>query len=292
MTSTTGTPATSIHSRALLVWLRISTWSARKYDKGITAEINARHNATSDAGRYNKLLLPGDAKAYKALVAIAGSIRTQHYSNTLAWSDEGWRLLPTANYATYTAWLRKQQNAFAIALDEFASDYPALRAQASRLLNGMYSDADYPDVQDLRSRFALAVSYQPVPAQGDVRVDLGADQIAIIESAIGEQTQRAVHDAMRDAWGRLHDVVSKIADRLSQPEAIFRDSLITNADDCCDVLQRLNVTDDPDLEAMRQRVKRELTRYSPETLRDVPSHRQQTADRAASILTAMQGILS
>lgn len=286
------TATTSIHSRALLVWLRISTWSARRYDKKVSAEVNAQHNASNDAGRYNKMLLPGDATAYKQLTALAGSIRLQHYSNTLAWSDEGWRLLPTANYATYTQWLRDRQREFAIALNDFATDYPALRAQASRLLNGLYRDEDYPDVQDLRTRFSLDVSYQPVPAQGDVRVDLGADQITLIEQSIADRTDRAVADAMHDAWSRLHDVVSKIAERLSNPDAIFRDSLITNAEDICDVLQRLNVTNDPDLENMRVRVRKELTRFSPETLRDVPSRRQETADKAASILSAMSGLLS
>lgn len=284
--------STAIHSRALLVWLRISTWSARKYDKKVSAEVNARHNASSDASRVNKLLLPGDASAYKALIAIAGAIRTQHYANTLAWSDEGWRLLPTANYANYTSWLRDRQREFSDALNEFSTDYPALRAQAARLLNGMYRDEDYPAVADIRSKFALAIEYAPVPAHGDIRVDLGADQIALIESGISDRLERATADAMRDAWTRLHDVVSKIAERLSQPEAIFRDSLISNAEQVCDVLQRLNVTNDPALENMRIRVRRELTRFSPDTLRDVPSHRQQTADRAADILKAMQGLLS
>jgi hypothetical protein len=201
-------------------------------------------------------------------------------------------LVPTANYATYTAWLRDQQREFSNALNTFASDYPALRAQASRLLNGLYRDEDYPDTQDLRTRFALSVEYAPVPAQGDLRVDLGADQIALIESAIGDRTQRAVNDAMRDAWSRLHDVVAKIAERLSQPEAIFRDSLISNAEEVCEVLGRLNVTNDPNLETMRVRVRRELTRFSPDVLRDVPSHREQTAERAAAILSAMSELLS
>ena len=284
--------ASGIHARALLVWLRISTWSARKYDKRESAELNQRRNASADAARVNKLLLPGDAKAYKAMIAIAGAIRTQHYANTLAWSDEGWRLLPTANYATYTGWLRDRQREFNDALDEFAADYPTLRALAATLLNGMYRDEDYPPVRDIRSKFALAVEYAPVPAQGDVRVDLGADQIALIESAIGDRLQRATADAMADAWSRLHDVVSKIAERLSQPEAIFRDSLISNAEEVCDVLQRLNVTNDPNLESMRVRVRRELTRYTPELLRDKRDRRQETADRANDILETMKGLFS
>src|SRR5580765_7590932 len=208
---------TSIHARALLVCLRISTWSARKYDRPLSAKVNAQHAASSDASRVNKLLLPGDAKAYKAMIGVAGSIRTQHYANTLSWSDEGWRLLPTANYTAYTTWLRERQREFDAALHEFATDYPAMRAHAARLLNGMYRDEDYPSVQDIRSKFSLSVGYAPVPAQGDIRVDLGSDQIAIIETAIADRLQQATADAMRDAWTRLHDVVSKIAERLSQP---------------------------------------------------------------------------
>lgn len=292
MTTPTTTPApTQIHSRALLVWLHISTWSARKYDKNVTRDVIARANASSDAGRWNKMLLPGDAKAYKTLLSLATSIRAQHYANTLAWSDEGWRILPTANYATYTKWLRDRQREFGDALNEFAAEYPALCVQAERLLNGQWNASDYPSAQDLKSRFALSVSYEPVPATGDIRVDLGADQIAIIEATIADRQQRAMQDAMRDAWSRLHDVVTKIAERLSQPDAIFRDTLISNAESVCDVLQRLNITDDADLENMRTRVRRELTRYSPDTLRDVPSHRQQTADRAADILKSMEGFL-
>jgi hypothetical protein len=288
-TTNATTIGSAIHTRALLVWLHISTWSARKYDKRATAELTQRYNASSDGARVNKLLLPGEARAYKTLTSLATTIRAQHYANTLAWSDEGWRLLPTANYATYTAWLRTQQRAFGTALTEFTDDYPALRGLAMQLLNGLYSDADYPSVQDLRTRFALSVEYAPVPAQGDIRVDLGSDQVALIETAIAERHQRATATAVTDAWSRLHEVVSKIAERLSQPDAIFRDTLISNAENVCDVLKRLNITDDPELERMRERVRKELTRYSPETLRDVPAHRQQTADRAADILSAMSG---
>ena len=287
--ATTAAP-TQIHSRALLVWLHISTWSARKYDKTATREIIERANASSDAGRWNKMLLPGDAKPYKTLVSLATSIRAQHYSNTLAWSDEGWRLLPTANYATYTKWLRDRQREFGDALTDFAAEYPTMRAAAMPLLNGLYRAEDYTSVDDLRTRFALSVDYAPVPAAGDIRVDLGSDQIAIIESAIADRHQRAMQDAVRDAWSRLHEVVTKIAERLAQPDAIFRDTLISNAETVCDVLQRLNITDDPDLETMRTRVRKELTRYTADTLREVPSHRQQTADRAADILKAMEGM--
>ncbi len=278
---------TQIHTRALLVWLKISTWSARKYDKGVTNKVNAQYAASSDAGRYNKHLLPGDAKAYKALIQLTGAIRQQHYSNTLAWSDEGWRLLPTANYTQYTDWLRKQQALFSTTLAEFIADYPAMRAQAAKLLNGLYRDEDYPETCDLYSRFALGVEYEPVPARGDVRVSLGTDTIEMIEASIADRMNRATATAMADCWQRLHSAVAAINARLSQPDAIFRDSLIDNARQVCDVLKRLNVTNDQDLETMRARVETDLLRYAPQTLRDIDTTRAHTARKAQTILDQM-----
>lgn len=280
----------AIHNRALLVWLNIRTWSARKYDKSVTQKVNREHAASDDAGRYNKNLLPGDTASYRELVTLAGNIRSEHYAHTLAWSDEGWRLLPTANYMAYTEWLRQRKSAFDLALDTFAFEYPALRRAAAACLNGLYRDDDYPRDADIASRFAISVDYAPVPAQGDIRVNLAADQIAAVEQAIAARTDDKVKAAMRDAWTRLHGVVSHIAERLSQPDAIFRDSLIENAREVCDALERLNVMDDADLEAMRARVLNDLTRYSPDAIRTNHHVRETTADKAQAILDKMRQV--
>lgn len=284
------TSDTMIHSRALLVWLTISTWSARRYDRKISEKVNADYNASSDAGRYNKFLLPGDAASYKSLVTIARSIREQHYSHTLAWSDEGWRLLPTANYMDYTKWFREQQREFSKSLDSFVNDYPVMRDQARVLLNGLYRDEDYPSTTDIRSRFQIDVNYSPLPNFGDVRVNLAADQVAEIETAIQQRIDSAIKIATDDAWQRLYDVVARISERLGTPDAIFRDSLIDNAREVCASLERLNVTNDPKLEAMRQRVLNDLTQFDPDILRDTPIVRQRVADKADDIVKAMSGL--
>lgn len=281
---------TAIHSRTLLVWLAISTWTARRYDKKISQKVNADFHASDNAGRYNKFLLPGDAASYKTLLALAGSIRAAHYNKTLAWSDEGWRLLPSAEFMNFSQWFREQRAAYETALDLFVTDYPAMQAEAKIKLNGMYHDEDYPAAEDIRQRFALSVQYSPVPAVGDIRVDLGADQISEIESSITERIEGATRIAVQDAWYRLHACVAKVSERLSDPDAIFRDSLIENTREICDALQRLNVTDDPDLETMRRRVAEELTTYGPGALRELPAVRQAVAEQAAAILSQMRDV--
>jgi hypothetical protein len=180
--------------------------------------------------------------------------------------------------------VRNAQHEFNRLLAEFAADYPTLREDARQRLNGMYSDTDYPT--DIRGKYDFSVEYSPVPAGTDFRVTLAAEEIESIAARTEQRVAEAFKDAQQDATRRLFEVVSKMQGKLSQPEAIFRDSLIENARELCDVLTRLNLTDDPKLEVVRQQTEL-LAATHPQTLRDNPDVRTDTARQAQSILDAM-----
>lgn len=276
--------ASDMHTRAMLVSLRISAWSARKYDRKVSQDTATAHGTTLDAGRYNKHLLPGDAGSYKALVSHVANLRVSHYAQTLAWSDDGWRLLPVKNYSAYTDMLRQGFHTADTLLSEFCTEYPSLQNDARRILNGMYSDTDYPS--NIRSRYGWSVEYAPVPCGTDFRVTLAAGEIEAIAARTEERVKQAFSDAQQDAVKRLADCLSRIHERLAQPNAIFRDSLIGNARELCDVLTRLNLTGDAQLEALRRQTEI-LAASDPQTLRDNPDVRVSTANEAQSILDAM-----
>lgn len=278
-----------IHNRAMLVSLRISGWTARKYDRKISSEVADQHKTTLDAGRYNKCLLPGDCDSYNALLAAMSEARNEHYKQTLAWSDEGWRLLPTANYLKYTEMVRNARDAFEQKLAAFLSDYPTLRDAAKLRLNGMYRDEDYPSVDALRSRYSFAVKYSPMPDGQDFRLNLAEDEISAIAQSTEARVKEAVEAAHYDAVTRLFECVSHIKDRLADPKAIFRDSLIENARELCDVLTRLNVTSDPKLDELRAQVA-SLATVEADELRENEFSRQIAAKQAAEILSSMQSV--
>lgn len=230
------------------------------------------------------------ADSYHALTSLLGSIRQQHYEQTLAWSDDGWRLLPTSNYMEYAAFTRKAEADLDAAKAAFLKDYPDMREAAKALLNGMYSDDDYPDLDELRERFSMKVDFAPLPAEGDFRCSLPAADLKRIEAETAERIQSAVGDAMKDAWTRLYQVVEKIAERCTDSDLGTRsaNSMIDNAKEVCDVLKRLNVTGDPNLERMRSRVENELASLVPAAIVDRAKTRTATARQAADILAAMR----
>lgn len=287
---TTHRQETDISGKAMLVSLRVSSWTARTLDKAITEEINRQHGASSDAGNYWKKLMPARDNEYKALMQHINVIRSDYYAQTLAW-DPGWRLLPTANYMEFAGLMRAHSYKFRELLDGFVAAYGTLMDSMRNILNGMWNAADYPGPNAIRNKFNMALDYAPLPTAGDFRLTLPAEEMARIGANVEDRVTRATRDAMRDAWGRLLDTVTRMQERLATPDAIFRDSLVGNVRELVDILARLNVTNDPDLEGMRQRVKTELTAYTPETLRNDPDVRQDAANKAQAILDAMQGLM-
>jgi len=273
------------YSRAMLVSLRISEWSARKDDHRIAAEVAAQHGASRDAGQYKKRLLPGDAKSYLALKSHIAAVRKDiHYAQTLAWSDDGWRLLPVKNFARYTDLIRQAKHEFDCLLTSFLIDYPSLREQARIALNGMYREDDYP--VSLNRKYGFSVEYAPVPQGTDFRLQLSDEEISMIAASTESRVRNAMQDAQTDAVKRLFGCVSKMHERLADPENIFRDSLIENCREVCDALTNLNLMDDAQLETLRAQTEI-LALKDPKILREDLDERLRTAQAAQSILDRM-----
>ena len=91
----------ALSERAMLVSLSVSIWSARKHDVRISDKVAAEHGADRSMGRYAKHLIPRDLLA--AVTAANTALREHHNLNTLAWGDDGTRILPAANYLGYQA---------------------------------------------------------------------------------------------------------------------------------------------------------------------------------------------
>ena len=71
---------------------------------------------------------------------------------------------------------------------------------------------------------------------------------------------------------------------------IFRDSLIGNVRDCVDILSRLNVTGDADLDAVRERVSEDLATLDVQALRSSEASRAAAVRKADAILSEMTSI--
>lgn len=274
----------NLNDRALLVQLSISQWTARKYDKKATRQVADANGTTMDAGRYNKALLPMN-DLLDNIHKKTTYIRQKFYDNTLPWGIEGTMMLPTANYLAFMSDFRKERGEWNVLVDTFVQNYDGLVSSAQRILGSLYDPADYPSSIDIRQKFHMDMAVFPVPST-DFRVSIGSDELTRIQQDVERRVQEAQSKAMTEVWQRLHDRVKHMAEKLADPKAIFRDSMIENAREICALLPRLNFSDDPNLEAMRQQVEASLLRH-PDALRNDPDLRRDTAAEAKKIMDAM-----
>jgi hypothetical protein len=274
----------------MLANLRISQWQASKYDKKATDEVLAKHTASSNAGRFNKLLLPVDSDSHKAIVTISGQMRTCYYKYTLPWQDDGQRILPTAAYMPFTAEMAQLAGQFDSAVDAFCSVYPRLVQEARQALNGLYNEMDYPSSPRLRQLYSSKVSFAPLPSAGDFRCNLDSASVNAIQQAIERDVKAAVEIAQTDAVTRLREALERMSERLNQPDAIYRDSLFTNLRDLCAVLPALNITGDEQLKLAIDVTVANVLPADPETCRVNKAARAEAARQVDSVIERMKGL--
>jgi hypothetical protein len=243
-------------------------------------------NTTTSAGRYNKALLPMNDyldRVHKKTTLI----RTKFYTNTSPWGIEGTFMLSSKNYLSFTNEFRKERGEWQYLVDDFLNNYKDLKDNAKRFLNDLYDETDYPPQDMLAKKFSMDLAIFPVPST-DFRVAIGDEELAEIQKDVERRVMDAQNHAMQDLWDRLYKQVEHMTEKLSDPKAIFRDSMVDNARELCSLLPRLNFTDDPNLENLRQQVEANIARHHPDALRNDPDLRQDTAAEAKAIMEKMK----
>ena len=240
---------------AVLVELNISTWAARKLDRVASKEVKLSKGAHSDdAARVNKNLLAGmnNLKKVTDFVAIK---RNEFYEMTLPWSNSGQRLTPMTQFFELKQWVNECEVMFVTLVTEFLRDYPNLISAQAFQLGALFDRNEFPSVDDIKDKFRFKVTFLPLPTTGDFRVDATNEIIDDMKKEYEAMFEERVATVNQDLWTRLHDTLKHMSDRLGYDDAgkakIFRDTMVDNAVDLCDMLKRLNVTNDPKLEKAR-----------------------------------------
>jgi hypothetical protein len=301
--STICLPEFNLSSKAMQCALSISVWSGRKHDPNASEEIATLHHADSKAGRYNKLLL--DRKALEEIQKIVSEARKEHAFLTLPWDDNGYRVLPAAAYFDHTEKMRDIRARFDAAVATLEGKFEALVGDANRWLGTLFQVDDYPGItmefgrpklsfpNELRDKFSFETKVMPLPNANDFRVSLGDEEKERVRRQIAVQVQAQLQVASRDLWQRLYDAVAHMSERLQAYketekgiEHPFRDTLVTNLVKLVDILPKLNVTQDLELERLAGDVRSSLI-VDPERLRQSTVVRTETANAAAAIANKM-----
>lgn len=288
---------TNIQKSAVIVRLNIKQWGGEKIDRSVSDEVASDKKAASNAGKYVKSLFAGN-QLLKDIAKVAGKARNINKAQTLPYLS-GQDLLPVTNFDSHAEIVGNYKDIYNTLVGEFCHTYEKGRDAQKLRLGDLWNADDYPPVEVVRERFQFTVSYQPLPDGNTFDKMFGSEQMErlLIDTAEAEM-QSKIDEAMHDLWSRLIDRVDSFADamRRYQPKTkeakavgTFKDSIVQNIRDICDVLPRLNLTGDADLNNYCDMVRSKLAHLDAGDLRDNDLLRKNAADDAQSILDAMSG---
>lgn len=283
----------SVHAlteRAMVMNLSIGIWQGYRLDKEASRRVTEQSGADADAARVNKHLVAKEK--LKPIVTAQNAVRTHFYDNTLPWRDNGDRLMTRLLYTKFIEEHERLVGEFEVAVDRFLTrDYPAAIETAAFRMGELFKRDDYPPVRELRHRFYVRLDIDAITTSNDFRVAIDADHIARVKEQMESAAEQRVQQAMQSVWRRMAETLSYFHARMSDPDAVFRDSTVTNLAELIDLIPGLNVLDDPQIEEIRVMLKSSLGGISAKEIRKDPAFRQELADQADEIKSKMAGFM-
>jgi hypothetical protein len=211
----------TVHSSAVLVELKISTWTARKKDKAATAKVAREAGASAKAGNYNKNLLAGCTEL-DDLKKFVGNARNDHYAMSAEWSGIQ-RLVPTASLFDYinhmTGLEQEYWRLYKLFEDEYSWRISNMLAQQQEL-GTLFDENEYPSVDELRRKFGWSLVQQPVPTSGHFSLDIPADAMEAIKEQYDEFYSKQIEGVANDIWARLKKNLETVLRQLSPKDEL------------------------------------------------------------------------
>ena len=275
----------SLHDKSLLVAITLGGIPSSRIDRDTTAFVLRNQNAEDEAGRWTARLWPKEA--LEPIRSIDSQIRTYHYSKTLPWLDNGHRILASRVFQDYSDHLRGLRVERENAVWGFLDHYESWIDRARQMRGTAFDIEEYPSRLKAKRKFKFEINAQPVPCSGDFRITLDAPDLKRIQDELDERVQAAELAARRDLYGRIAAPVAALLERLADPDSRITDATLNAIRSLVDDIPDLNVFDDPEITALRDRIAIGLATLRPDTLKESRADRNRAATKASAILQTM-----
>ena len=277
---------------AMLVSLRINSWSGRLYDRQASQQVAIHHDADTNrralqqaapaqaglrrAGRDHEQCKDQSLCQHVALGRPGAAACSP--SPTMSATPRRWTHWSSAWCASVPASSRTMT---------ITSTRPASTSAACSAWRTI------PAQRPFRTSSPFATVSSRSPTRRHFMADLAQGETERVRRDIEQQVRTRLNDAQRDLYRRLGEAVERVGERLREDEngkpLVFRDSLIENIRELVDVVPRLNIFADDDLAMLCREVKDKFAGIEPDALRPSgrfdPNLRRQVK-RDADALTA------
>ena len=276
----------TLREAGVLVRISFRKFAPKRKNKRSVQEYAANHGSSASMHKHSTLVIPEE---YSWPVSKFETYVRQNivYKFTHPWERDGASLLPAPLIPDFQREIGRLQQEHAVLVEQFLDDYDEIVAEAKRRLNGDFDPRNYPSREEVRRRFSMDVAYAPVPCSNDYRFN-------VVEE-IKQDTERVVaqrfEDAQRKLRERLVDKLEHLAERCDAKSADtkskFAESNITHILELIDLIPKMLIGEDRELEAAVQTASAMLSGIDADTLKTSDYVREDVAKKAREIANSL-----
>ena len=278
----------------LLVDMTCRSWAGNKTDKKATNEVIANKGATQDGGKFVKFLLASADAELETVKQMATSVRAFVYSKTLPWAsnDEGpkrgSRLLAAKDSIEFLRELNQIKSEYDASVVALTAVWDQRVAQAKANLSGLSDNDKYPTADEIPALFNITVDMRPVPTHADFsRINIPVDLAEALGQSHAAETVAQLNSAMETLRERLLKELQRMAAQLGKAgrgeKTRLYDTLVTNMQELVALMRSMNVTNNPALTELADRIDRGLLANPVDAYRNSSSKAEEASTLAQQL---------
>jgi hypothetical protein len=275
-----------------LVQPRFSDWRAVVNSREIRKHTSA-HFKVDEKFHSSRVQLCRSSKYVPELLGIVNKARSWIELHTLHYTIKGQHLITVSSVkecdlamAGYSSQMKD------ICLEINDQVFKDILDADVLALTSLYDRKNYPDnAQALTDKFGMVWKYLPLPKYGDDLDDVPKalkDRI-IADHASDNHTLQ--HQVKTDVYQRAHKLVLKLRDNTQVAGTRLYDSVVDNLAELVSVIDDLNVTNDQNITAIGNEIRKKLTVCTADQIKSNETARSDVNKQAEDILKRISGLM-
>jgi len=284
-----------LDEKAVLISVKRNMYSPYKLDQEESRQYGA--------GNVNKHLFEGRDNRVKATISKFTDVYVYVKENTVPWTT-GVDMLNIDHYMEFTSGLRKRvddayKSVDTLCLfwqDEVDADLERLSQIALAKGKPNLANAnDYPDVDELRSKFGINIRYMPVPTTGDFRVGISDDDKESLQQQLHDAEVNANQHVLQSMLVPMQRAIDKLSIPIGTDGSVFRDTLVDNLVEVTERMNKINISDDAMMQGSIDDLRDMISPYASERgkdlLRSSQTSREQAVTKIDTLVRNMSGLV-
>jgi hypothetical protein len=290
----------NLSEKAFLVKISVGEFSTARNDEELGGVALRSISASSRAGLFLKHRFDPSSPEYRDCLSAHRAVRQISERLTSPWADGGYRVITSDLFPRWKSETDKGLEAANKALDALILALPRIKSETSSFLSAGYRESEFPSESEVRSKFWVSRTFQPLPNTTDWRLSVGEDEAKWIRQEAQETYQLQFEQAQQAAVLRLKEAVGHMAKKLGEytvdpatgkTKGVFRDSMVENIRELVQTLPYLNLTEDREFDRAISACREYLCAHDPDVLRQSPAIRANVQEQANEILAGLSGLI-